>query len=106
MHRIPAVLGYEDVFAQTRRLLKYELIRESQILGEVRPHTRLFRLAEGNDDARRTLRCGEMVSVHFKLVLLRFTPKDRMLIKHQHRAAWAPLAVFPACRQAGDATAD
>src|SRR5258708_3871519 len=106
MHRIPAILRYEDVFAQACRLLKHELIRESQILGEVGPPPRLFGLAEGNDYARRSLRWCEMVSVNFKTVLLRLTSKDRMLIKHQHRAVWTSLAVFSTRRQSGDAATD
>ena len=47
-----------------------------------------------------------MVPVDFEFVLLRLASKDRMLIEHQHRSIGATLAVSPARREAGDATAD
>ncbi len=106
VHRAPRVLGDQNIPAEAARLLEHELVRKPEIGCEVRPHARVLRLVERNDDSGRSLRRRQVVAVDFEFVLLRLAAEDRMLIEHQYAGIGMSLAVGPARGKSRHSAAD
>ena len=94
VHRPPDVAGDQQVLRrQAARLLELELLREIELVVEVRIEVVFLRPLQREHHPRRSLGCPQVDPVHLEFVLLGLAAEHGVLVEKQNRAVGPVLVI-------------